>query len=84
MAPRMHEGIADSFAILGGRKALRVTPRGKQWLTVYRAHQVLKNKGEANRAETGWRISEKYFHKNQDISSMLRQICAKSVLDGDY
>ena len=22
------------------RKALRVIPRGKQWLTVYRAHQV--------------------------------------------
>ena len=26
--------------ISGRRKALRVTPRGKQWLTVYRAHQV--------------------------------------------
>ena len=23
-----------------GSKALRVIPRGKQWLTVYRAHQV--------------------------------------------
>ena len=23
-----------------GRKALRVNPRGKQWLAVYRAHQV--------------------------------------------
>ena len=23
------------------RKALRVIPRGKQWLTVYRAHQVV-------------------------------------------
>jgi len=23
-----------------GRKALRVIPRGKQWLTVYRAHEV--------------------------------------------
>ena len=26
------------------RKALRVIPRGKQWLTVYRAHQVLITK----------------------------------------
>ena len=30
----------------GRRKALRVIPRGKQWLTVYRAHQVLDAKME--------------------------------------
>ena len=30
------------------RKALRVIPRGKQWLTVYRAHQVLRTRGSGD------------------------------------
>ena len=32
-----------------GRKALRVNPRGKQWLAVYRAHQVLLQLGGEKR-----------------------------------
>ena len=32
-----HVVLQESYL---GRKALRVIPRGKQWLTVYRAHQV--------------------------------------------
>ena len=45
---------------LGRRKALRVIPRGKQWLTVYRAHQVV--------LQLGCQKSVIFGHKNGNIS----------------
>ena len=49
--------------ISGRKKALRVIPRGKQWLTVYRAHQVLGG------------FSKKYFTKMVISRDAVERLC---------
>ena len=51
-------------------KALRVIPRGKQRLTVYRAHQVIK-KASQNFQEIA--------HKNEDISEAVSSIHSGAI-----
>ena len=49
-------GVTDAMVgvqrkISGRREALRVIPRGEQWLTVHRAHQVTEIFGKVPPAE---------------------------------
>ena len=46
------------------RKALRVIPRGKQWLTVYRAHQVPESKNKGKRRASEQNTSESINTRN--------------------
>jgi len=48
-----------------GRTALRVIPRGKQWLAVYRAHQVACRDGEQRSAVLQQYFIEQYRGKSR-------------------
>ena len=63
--------LASSIRALRSERALRVIPRGKQRLTVYRAHQVAVNL-----------VSEKsgeIEHKSEDISGSVNRFDSGAI-----
>jgi len=64
-------GLEHSFKVCEVKGALRVIPRGKQRLTVYRAHQVV--------LASGCQTSVIFGYKNGNISKSVNSFCMGAI-----